>query len=242
MRSSLDGAKKTIPNLSLKRKSLVQKTSARMKAQKCLQNAHSPLTTNSNQTRQLRCVPFRQRSRRNHAHITRCAGFGKSESSKSKKTPRFLRLIDEDGSLEASNVQSTNDSDNGWFVVENVDPKKSFVSKPIVPIILKSGRAICIFKPDQSSDKLYCTDANSTAYGYPLADASLIKSGNKILVEVKLDGTQYELQTGKVVSWCPKNNFVRGILGTLKDKAQPVDLPVHAVRVDGDKVWVKLSN
>lgn len=29
-------------------------------------------------------------------------------------------------------------------------------------------------------------------------------------VEVPLDGTVYDLATGKVLSWCPKNSLVRG--------------------------------
>ena len=60
-------------------------------------------------------------------------------------------------------------------------------------------------------------------------------------MEVKLDGTVYELKTGKVVSWCPKNSLVRNVLGSLKDKEEPVDLPVYAVDVRGDDIFVNLS-
>jgi len=46
-----------------------------------------------------------------------------------------------------------------------------------------------------------------------------------------LDGTVYALATGKVLSWCPKNNLTRKILGGLKDKSEPIDLPVYPVEV-----------
>ncbi len=34
--------------------------------------------------------------------------------------------------------------------------------------------------------------------------------------EVPLDGTVYDLETGKVLVWCPKNNPLRFVLGSLK--------------------------
>ena len=58
---------------------------------------------------------------------------------------------------------------------------------------------------------------------------------------MKLDGTVYDLATGKVMSWCPKNNPVRSLLGALKDKTEPTDLPVYPTKVEGKKVFVKLA-
>ena len=34
--------------------------------------------------------------------------------------------------------------------------------------------------------------------------------------EVPLDGTVYNLETGRVLVWCPKNNPLRFVLGSLK--------------------------
>ena len=180
---------------------------------------------------------------RSHSVSTRCEGFADSGARRSKKQPRFVRLL-EDGEASSSSLselENASGPSEGWFVVDGVHPEKSFISKPIVPIILKTGKAICLYKPSSTSAELYCTDANSTAYGYPLADAILIQSKGKVLVESKLDGTQYDLKTGKVISWCPKNNLLRRILGTLKDNVAPVDLTVHAVSTKGGDVWVKLS-
>lgn len=38
---------------------------------------------------------------------------------------------------------------------------------------------------------------------------------------------------------CPKNTLARKVLGGLKDRAEPVDLPVYPVRVQGGKVFVR---
>ena len=38
---------------------------------------------------------------------------------------------------------------------------------------------------------------------------------------------------------CPKNTLVRKVLGGLKDRAEPVDLPVYPVKLQGGKVFVK---
>ena len=103
---------------------------------------------------------------------------------------------------------------------------------------LPTGRAVCLVKVGST---IYCSDANSTAFKYPLADANLLQLKGGTAVEVALDGTVYDLATGKVVSWCPKNTLGRRILCTLKDRTQPVDLPVYPVRIQGSKVFVQLS-
>jgi len=167
------------------------------------------------------------------------AGFGskssKSSSSGKQKAPKLAKYLD----VEVPTTAPTASDADGWFRVPDVSFETTFVSKPIKAIILDTGKAICLFKINST---VYCSDANSTAYQYPLADASIIQLKNgQPAVEVKLDGTVYELKTGKVVSWCPKNSLVRNVLGSLKDKEEPVDLPVYAVDVRGDDIFVNLS-
>ena len=167
------------------------------------------------------------------------AGFGskssKSSSSGKQKAPKLAKYLD----VEVPTTAPTASDADGWFRVPDVSFETTFVSKPIKAIILDTGKAICLFKINST---VYCSDANSTAYQYPLADASIIQLKNgQPAVEVKLDGTGYELKTGKVVSWCPKNSLVRNVLGRLKDKEEPVDLPVYAVDVRGDDIFVNLS-
>jgi len=175
-------------------------------------------------------------SRRAHLTVMN-AGFGSGAKSGpgKQKVPKLTRYLD----VEVPTSTSTASDEQGWFQVPDVSFESTFVSKPIKAVILNTGKAICLFKVDSI---VYCSDANSTAYQYPLADASIIQLKNgQPAVEVKLDGTVYELKTGKVVSWCPKNSLVRNVLGSLKDKSEPVDLPVYPVDVRGDDIYVNLS-
>ena len=49
-------------------------------------------------------------------------------------------------------------------------------------------------------------------------------SGNgEPAVEVPLDGTVYDLDTGRVLEWCPKNNPIRMLLGSLKVSSFAMD-------------------
>ena len=165
------------------------------------------------------------------------AGFGSGAKAGpgKQKAPKLTRYLE----VDVPTSTSTASDAEGWFQVPDVSFESTFVSKPIKAVILDTGKAICLFKVDSA---VYCSDANSTAYQYPLADASIIQLKNgQPAVEVKLDGTVYELKTGKVVSWCPKNSLVRNVLGSLKDKEEPVDLPVYAVDVRGDDIFVNLS-
>ncbi|GAB4823200.1 hypothetical protein N2152v2_010246 [Parachlorella kessleri] len=145
----------------------------------------------------------------------------------SKKTPKLERYLGLEEAREAAAA--------GWTKVASL---QDFVSKPIKAIILDDGKAVCVYKV---GDNVYCSDANSTAYQYPLVDASILKTKGGPAVEVGLDGTTYDLATGKVLSWCPKNTLGRKILGALKDRSSPVDLPVYPARVEGQDVLVKLS-
>jgi len=167
------------------------------------------------------------------------AGFGQAGSKAGKKQPRIARFLDEDGLRTNFSEPSTSGSSDGWFEVPDVNAETSFLSKPIKAVILATGRAICLYKVQ---DEIFCTDANSTAFKYPLADANLLKLNSGPAVETKLDGTVYDLRSGKVVSWCPKNNPIRAVLGSLKDKSVPEDLAVHSVRLESDgRVKVRLS-
>ena len=100
--------------------------------------------------------------------------------------------------------------------------------KPIKPIILKTGKAIVLYKV---GDAVYCSDANSTAWQYPMVDATILDLPDGPAVEVPLDGTQYDLKTGKVLKWCPQDSAVRGVLGMLKSATKATDLPVYRTKV-----------
>ena len=42
------------------------------------------------------------------------------------------------------------------------------------------------------------------------------------------------LDHGEVLQWCPKNNPVRALLGSLKSNVDPIPLPVYPVKVEAD--------
>ncbi|KAL4545876.1 hypothetical protein Ndes2526B_g05006 [Nannochloris sp. 'desiccata'] len=157
-----------------------------------------------------------------------------SDKKSNKKKARITRYLDvEDGSPQQSAEEFS-----GWIEMPDIDAIQSFVSKPIKPIILATGKAICLYKV---GEQIFCSDANSTAYQYPLADANILGLKTGPAVESKLDGTVYDLATGRVMSWCPKNTPVRGFLGALKNKSEPIDLPIYPTKVEGRKVFVKLA-
>eukprot|EP00887_Chlorella_sp_A99_P005886 scaffold1.g5886.t1 len=152
------------------------------------------------------------------------------------RVPKLARLLaDEDPQLAAKAQQASAANEEGWSEVPDIDASTSFLSKPIKPVIFPTGKAVC------AGDTIYCSDANSTAFQYPLADANLLQLKSGPAVESPFDGTVYDLASGKVLSWCPKNTLGRKILGSLKDKTRPVDLPVYPVRIQKDgRVFVKL--
>lgn len=82
--------------------------------------------------------------------------------------------------------------------------------------------------------EVYCSDANSTAFKFPLTHAKIVKGESGPAVEVPLDGTIYDLETGKVLEWCPKNNLIRKVLGSIKSNQNPKKLKVYPAQVDGD--------
>ena len=159
------------------------------------------------------------------------ASVGRKPPSKKPKLTRYL-TNEEDARTKSS-------SSDGWFEVPDVDTELSFLSKPLKAVILDTGKAIIVYK---IADKFYCSDANGTAYQYPLADAKLLKLKTGPAVESPLDGSTYDLATGNVLAWCPKTNLVRQFLGALKDRANPIPLKVYPVEERGNgKLFVNLS-
>lgn len=60
---------------------------------------------------------------------------------------------------------------------------------------LAGKRTIIVFR---YKGRFYCTDCNSTAYKFPLVDAPITDGPSGPQIEVPLDGTIYDLATGKV--------------------------------------------
>lgn len=164
-------------------------------------------------------------------------GFGKSnrkapvQKVAPYEAPKFKDFM-------TSGTSSSQDTTVGqWF--EIFDMNQFPVDRQAKVIELANKRVLTLFK---YKDKVYCTDAFSTAYQYPLIDGVITDGTKGPVIETPLDGTKYELLTGKVVEWCPQDSVVRNLLGALKKKVNPVDLPVHrtVIKEDG-KVMVQLT-
>lgn len=110
-------------------------------------------------------------------------------------------------------------------------------NKPIKAVDLGRNAVVLV----RSGEEYFCTDAKSTAYQFPLVDANLVEVEGKPAIECPLDGTVYDLRTGKVLEWCPKNNVIRAFLGKLKEKEKPVKLQTYPLSLGEDgEIYVKL--
>ena len=139
--------------------------------------------------------------------------------------PRLARYLEKEAGQQGGSAGAAPEAD-GWVEMPGVDPATTFLSKPIKPLILATGRAVCLYKarawlcacacmachvagqsagvvagfvacpqllasqprcptplapptPLQVEDTIYATDANSTAYKYPLADANILSVKGK---------------------------------------------------------------
>ena len=135
------------------------------------------------------------------------------------------------GSLEpafAGQSKSSKPAGKNWIEVGNVSA--DFQTKAIKPLVLANGNFILV----KWEDLVFCADCNSTAYQFPLIDGELFFGTGGPAIRVPLDGTEYDLTTGEVITWCPKNTVIRSALGTLKGNAEQVPLPVYPTRVEAD--------
>ncbi|KAL6767295.1 hypothetical protein ACKKBG_A39405 [Auxenochlorella protothecoides x Auxenochlorella symbiontica] len=178
-------------------------------------------------------TPSRARSGRpNQQAVHAGQGFGQTAGNPSpqksnKKVSRLQQNLgqnDDEGTASSAQEATTQD----WMEVPDLDVRSAFLSKPIKAASLPGGRVLMFYKVGET---FFCSAANSTAFKYPLADASIIQVKGKPAVEVRLDGTVYDLASGKVLSWCPKNNLFRKAIGSLKDKQDPIDLEVYPVKL-----------
>lgn len=158
-------------------------------------------------------------------------GFGKSNAGKKKGKTSGDKLASR---LRSPTVEEPISED--WIRLCSFEEVQAS-PKPTKPVILRTGAAVVVY---YVGGRLYCSDAYSTAFKYPLADANIVERPGGPAVEVPLDGTVYELATGKVLAWCPTNNPVRSVLGGLKSRTDPIPLVMYPVQESGGDVYVKL--
>ncbi|MEW5304663.1 MAG: hypothetical protein WDW36_007258 [Sanguina aurantia] len=107
---------------------------------------------------------------------------------------------------------------------------------------LVNNKAIIIWKV--SGGRVFTTDAYSTAYKFPLVDAKIQEQADgSITIEVPLDGTVYDMITGKVLKWCPGGNPLQSVLKSIKKDSPAIDLPVYTTILQPDgKIMVDYQN
>ena len=133
-----------------------------------------------------------------------------------------------DGGAQFDRAASTSGADGErWIKVGNVSELEE---KPIKALVLANGN-FCMVK---YGSMVFITACNSTAYQYPLIDGDLFEGPSGAAIRVPLDGTEYDLATGEVITWCPQNNMMRKFLGGLKKAATPVPLPVYPTKINDD--------
>merc|ERR1711988_525588 len=109
-----------------------------------------------------------------------------------------------------------------------------FALKAAKPVLLANGQALVVYK---AGNDYFCSDANSTAFKFPMSDATVtVTEQGRPQAEVPLDGTVYDLATGEVVTWCPKNNPIRAMLGSMKAQVEPIPLKMYRTKLQGGRV------
>eukprot|EP00877_Chromochloris_zofingiensis_P012016 jgi/Chrzof1/7068/Cz02g09170.t1 len=156
-----------------------------------------------------------------------------------KKFKKITDMDDDDATTTSAGSLDENAPPgfpNNWSKLADLSVFE--LGKTTKPIITASNIPLMLYK---FQGRVYCSDANSTAYKYPLTDAKVFNDGSTVVVEVPLDGSMYDLQTGAVLKWCPKDSLVRNVLGTLKSNQEPTPLKAYPTYVTskGD-IWVKL--
>ena len=87
----------------------------------------------------------------------------------------------------------------------------------------------------EETGQVFVVPCASTAYQYPMIDGELFFGPMGPAIRVPLDGTEYDLTTGAVITWCPGGgNPVKAMLGALKKAADPVPLKSFPTALESD--------
>lgn len=149
------------------------------------------------------------------------------KSKKDKKAGKFAQTQ----SMAASMDPKAAKRKDGYIAVGNVNT--DFQEKNIKLLELANGQFLAVRWEDTGD--VYVIPCASTAFSYPLIDGELFFGPMGPAIRVPLDGTEYDLTTGAVITWCPGGgNPVKAVLGALKKAADPIPLKSYPVRVEAD--------
>lgn len=188
-------------------------------------------------------------STQHHSVVVVASGFGKTKQKQTggKKPVQqpSVAAPPSPSQGQATQLQGTaqaNDLTDGLWndILDDVEDFFNKAQRDVKAITLAAGRTLVLYK---HQGIVYCSDVNSTAYQFPMADAKILARERGPAVEVPLEGTIYDLKTGKVLEWCPKtDNAVRNFFATLKRTQTPTPLPVFPTQVTpSGKLRVRLT-
>ena len=87
---------------------------------------------------------------------------------------------------------------------------------------------------EPGTQRVFCSEASSTAFQFPMSDAELGERGGRPTATVPLECTSYYLDTGEVAEWCPGGNLFQNFFASLKRSSDPLPLKVFAVKIEED--------
>ena len=171
------------------------------------------------------------------------------KSKKDKKAGKFAQTQ----SMAASMDPKAAKRKDGYIAVGNVNT--DFTEKNIKLLELANGQFLAVRW--EETGQVFVIPCASTAFSYPLIDGECISIFTRAIrltscfvfiitgelffgpmgpaIRVPLDGTEYDLTTGAVITWCPGGgNPVKAVLGALKKAADPIPLKSYPVRVEAD--------
>ena len=98
---------------------------------------------------------------------------------------------------------------------------------------LANGEGLMLYR-ETGTQRVFCSEASSTAFKFPMSDAELGERGGRPTATVPLERTSYFLDTGEVAEWCPGGNLLQNFFASLKRSSDPVPLKVFAVKIEED--------
>ena len=156
---------------------------------------------------------------------------GEEGGGKKRREAKKAEKFAQQQSMAASIDPAAAKRKDGWLAVGNVNT--DFKEKNIKLLELANGQFLAVRW--EETGQVFVVPCASTAYQYPMIDGELFFGPMGPAIRVPLDGTEYDLTTGAVITWCPGGgNPVKAMLGALKKAADPIPLKSYPTAVESD--------
>lgn len=86
-------------------------------------------------------------------------------------------------------------------------------------------------------------EANCTACKFPVIEGKVTEVDGELNIDCPLCHTRFCLVDGRVVEYCPKDGPIQWVIGTLKEKVNPVNAKVFPARISNSgNVYIRFAN